>query len=1542
MFIFFLSSMYISCSDTSNTQESAPPEFTSTDMIQPREPLPGDIVRCVPLAFDPNQDPLSYSYQWTDNEGNTVSESQEYQLGEDVVPLDLISCTVVVSNDLGEEAVQTDSVSVYNTNPEISFLTITPYSDITVLSELECLAQGTDPDGFSLETSYAWMIDGEQVGEDSVIQLSSDIAYDGVKVRCLATLTDIHGGSSQEHTDVILGNYIPHITSISLSDEDVYGNTPVSCLVTTFDGDDDAVSIRYQWTLDGVMQQQHDKVFDLALLPTGRFPAGSALSCTATPYDDIGHGEPQTISTVVLNEAPIISNVEVLPEAPFADSTVMCSSVATDPDLRPVTTSYSWLLDGTVISTESSFTLLPSQIFPNDTLSCLVTVTDEQGGQSNQESSVLIQDSDPEIVSLMISSSDEYKVGNTLACIASASDINDDVLAYDHSWSNDQGEVLGTDNSLLLTNDNVQPLESIHCTVAVTPSTNTVSSTVSVLIENHAPTITDVVLSPESPTVDSVFSCSVQNATDPEQQTLETEYQWYLNGLLQSETSSSFAPSALSVSDEVRCSARVNDGVDASDWKHQTQKVVNQAPEITSVLITPLGTVFASDTLTCSYVAADPDGDELVVTYSWTNNDQVQVSTDSILVLDGETNSPNDIFTCTVTVTDPFLGTASSSSQVTITNSTPYFTQPATVDSGSTIAYMGDVLTCSALAIDLDDGILPIVFSWEDLDGNTLGQGDTFAISHTSVGSLGEILCVAIATDQQGSTLGSSTNIQILNSLPVITTVSITPENPKRNDALGCVVDESTVTDADMDNVTYSYSWYVDDVLQNEQTENFVGDFSVGTNVSCVVTPSDAVGSGTPVETTTTIQNSEPVISTVEITPDEVNVNSAVTCLSTVSDVDEETLIISLAWTKLDGTVLSVDSQFQLSSGIIGTERLTCTVTAVDESGATVSDSSFVDLQNTIPEWTQQASISKPNGVLSTQTLTCSAEANDQDDGVLSVQYSWTNNFGVVLSTTEELVLDPSVTNVGDVLTCTATASDSGNKSITSTASETLINSSPEVVVSIPEDTYRAGDSIPCSVSSSDLDDHPVSLAYEWAIDEEVQLETSSSFQGTYTRGNVVTCTVTPNDGVSDGSAISASVSIANSKPTISSINFANGTLYTNDIAAVAAITNDNDNDPVTVTYSWYVDATLVQSGSQSTLDGSAFFDKEQELYVEVDVTDGYEQGQSSYSSTITILNTIPVAPNISISPEVPSLLQQEIMCNINIDAVDDDGDVLSHQYFWFRNGQYFIPTLNNAQVEIVAAEEVDEPGTWQCYVTVTDENGASATSNTASSNVERQGESIHSAAPSCQSIQDSEYFGYSTSYWLNPDGGTPFATMCDFDSDGGGWTLAFSSPASDTTMGSAWDYWYTAGGTTDLDSDVSGKSEAFDRLEATEIRLTASEDSSEIRADVGTSGTTLLSLTGAEPYSCTDLQGVGRHNFASTYRAGSYFPSDTIAMVACDADGTGVEAGTHYDLAVFSSNLIHSDYNTSLGDIGSKNRVGGVESSTSASSDNILRIWVR
>ena len=224
--------------------------------------------------------------------------------------------------------------------------------------------------------------------------------------------------------------------------------------------------------------------------------------------------------------------------------------------------------------------------------------------------------------------------------------------------------------------------------------------------------------------------------------------------------------------------------------------------------------------------------------------------------------------------------------------------------------------------------------------------------------------------------------------------------------------------------------------------------------------------------------------------------------------------------------------------------------------------------------------------------------------------------------------------------------------------------------------------------------------------------------------------------------------------------------------------------------------------------------------------------------------------------------------------------------------------------------------------------------------------DTLSSVGP-CANCEDWYSFGNTTDgvYDIDPSAsGTSYEVYCDMNSDGGGWTLVFSSPADNTTYGSSWDYWWTSGGTTSITATTdTGKSDAYDEVEFDEIRLTASYDSSSIYASTGTTYTGLPSLVGSEITTCSGLTGTARYQFtATTTRSGSYFQNDYIGIVACDTDGSDLEQNSHYDAAVFTTYLNHGDYNYANGDIGSEFRVGGYTGSTYASSSNVLSVWVR
>ena len=68
--------------------------------------------------------------------------------------------------------------------------------------------------------------------------------------------------------------------------------------------------------------------------------------------------------------------------------------------------------------------------------------------------------------------------------------------------------------------------------------------------------------------------------------------------------------------------------------------------------------------------------------------------------------------------------------------------------------------------------------------------------------------------------------------------------------------------------------------------------------------------------------------------------------------------------------------------------------------------------------------------------------------------------------------------NVGDVLTCTAQATDTLSETITTTAPITIVNSNPSVTVSFDETMYYSNSTVTCEATWEDPEDHTVVPTY--------------------------------------------------------------------------------------------------------------------------------------------------------------------------------------------------------------------------------------------------------------------------------------------------------------------------------------------------------------------------------------------------------------------------------------------------------------------------------
>jgi hypothetical protein len=184
-------------------------------------------------------------------------------------------------------------------------------------------------------------------------------------------------------------------------------------------------------------------------------------------------------------------------------------------------------------------------------------------------------------------------------------------------------------------------------------------------------------------------------------------------------------------------------------------------------------------------------------------------------------------------------------------------------------------------------------------------------------------------------------------------------------------------------------------------------------------------------------------------------------------------------------------------------------------------------------------------------------------------------------------------------------------------------------------------------------------------------------------------------------------VVITNISPEVTSVNLSPADPDTDDVVTATVTTADTDGDAVTVSYAWSVDGTEVAETS-SSLDGSVYFDKHQEIAVSVTPNDGTADGNTVTSDSIYAVNTAPEAPVISITPSAPKAGTDDLSCNVDTDSYDLDDDSISYGYDWDVDGIYY------GSVSTVPGTDTTT-GEWTCTVTPNDgdEDGASSTAVT-------------------------------------------------------------------------------------------------------------------------------------------------------------------------------------------------------------------------------------
>ncbi|MFT7520814.1 MAG: hypothetical protein ACI9MC_002965, partial [Kiritimatiellia bacterium] len=232
------------------------------------------------------------------------------------------------------------------------------------------------------------------------------------------------------------------------------------------------------------------------------------------------------------------------------------------------------------------------------------------------------------------------------------------------------------------------------------------------------------------------------------------------------------------------------------------------------------------------------------------------------------------------------------------------------------------------------------------------------------------------------------------------------------------------------------------------------------------------------------------------------------------------------------------------------------------------------------------------------------------------------------------------------------------------------INTAPSITsASISPASPKEGATLTCTPSGwSDIDLDKAGYRYQWLRNGKVidGQTTSTLTSGYFSKGQKIQCRITPWDGEANGTRRdSNTVSIGNSAPSIDKVVIAKTSPMEADTISVAIYgVSDPDGDKVSFKYAWYVNKTLVSTGS--TINGKSF-NKNQDIYVVVTPTDGSLNGAAKTSNVVRSINTVPVISSVTISPN-PAYKTTSLTAVSK--ATDADSDKLSYTHVWTINGK--------------------------------------------------------------------------------------------------------------------------------------------------------------------------------------------------------------------------------------------------------------------------------
>ena len=592
-------------------------------------------------------------------------------------------------------------------------------------------------------------------------------------------------------------------------------------------------------------------------------------------------------------------------------------------------------------------------------------------------------------------------------------------------------------------------------------------------------------------------------------------------------------------------------------------------------------------------------------------------------------------------------GDSWSTTSLTITETVVATNNPPTVT---------DVQISPVAATSSDDITLTYTFSDQDSGDTESGTTIQWSINGVHQAQFDGLMTISSdditrgddwqvsVTPSDGEDFGATVTsniITVLNSLPSISSTTISPSNPTSDDDLTAsfVGDE----DNDGDVLTFEYRWYVGGVLQ-DGLNNLTTLPSIATRAGdsweVEIRAFDGAGHSAWVRSNAiSIEgqpNTVPTVDSITISPTNPTTSDSLIASSTSSDADMDSITdTEYRWWK-NGVMTAISSSILESTTTTKGDVWVVEVRVNDGTDwSTWTLSSNIEIQNTAPQL-ESASISATE-VTTDQDVTLSTIMSDVDGDTLTMNIVWDLNGTIQPEYNNQATLPSSATSKGNIWTAIVQADDGEATSPQSeTLSVSILNSKPLLSIALDE-SVTSQDDLSIETTITDLDGDLTEISsITWFRNgfREGSLDGATTVPSSYLGpGQEWSVEVLVTDGEATGLS-SSSITISNAPPT-AIITVLTESAYAGErVQLTASASSDPDNRIVAYQWSW-----SSSSGGQSSTSGTdvSFL---MPLSGSVSITLAVTDESGAIDESTTVVQALPALP----CPSLTSTL--------------DDGDV--------------------------------------------------------------------------------------------------------------------------------------------------------------------------------------------------------------------------------------------------------------------------------------------